>query len=403
MHEEKKVQKIFIKKHLGYLSAAPRVSTNPLAEANGPRSHVLGVIGAFRDLGWEVSTFIVGDRISQVVTQQSGKRLEKSILTRFAADIFRLISGPFQSIKAWLELHNKVGMVYERFAVLQTIGWIFKFMNIPWVLETNGLYFYEAKVERKSIVLNRVARLIEVWAYRHCDVLICVTNALKELVIQEAGIPAEKILVVPNGVDCIRFNPKLYTPKRFFAGPTIGFVSALIKWHRLDILLEVLGDLHREGIDFHMVVAGDGPMRSEWETLAYELELNERVKFLGQISWDEIPALLAGFDLGYVGNNPMVIGVMYHSPLKLYEYMAMGLPPLTVENDDSRHMIVSGQTGYLFKAGDKEDLKRILRLALQEVGKWEEMGIEARQQVLKHASWTSRVSIMLEGISQILN
>nr|MDP9479668.1 hypothetical protein [Actinomycetota bacterium] len=55
------------KKRLGYLSAAPRVSTRPDAEAGGPRSHVLGVIRAFESLGWSVNRFIVGDRMPKGV------------------------------------------------------------------------------------------------------------------------------------------------------------------------------------------------------------------------------------------------------------------------------------------------------------------------------------------------
>jgi hypothetical protein len=48
------------KRKLGYLSAAPRVSTNINAEASGPRSHVLGVIQAYESLGWEVCPSLLG-------------------------------------------------------------------------------------------------------------------------------------------------------------------------------------------------------------------------------------------------------------------------------------------------------------------------------------------------------
>jgi glycosyltransferase involved in cell wall biosynthesis len=390
-------------RRLGYLSAAPRVSTKPDSEASGPRSHILGVIGAFKESGWEVFPFIVGDRIPQSITRKSGMRLETSQILRLAADVVRIISGPVQSMRAWLELHDKVDLVYERYAVLQTLGGIFQLSKIPWILETSGLYYYEARVERKSIVLIGIAKLIELNAYRRCDVLICVTEALKDLVVREAGISPKKILVIPNGVDCIRFDPEAVSPERIFPGPTIGFVSALVRWHRLDILLEALGDLHDSGINVNLVVAGDGPMRVEWEQLAENKGLGNSVKFLGHISWDEIPKLIAGFDLGYVGNAKMDIGVMYHSPLKMYEYMAMGKPVLAAENDDSRNMIVEKQNGFLFTAGNKDDLKRSIRTALQEVDNWKTMGEEARKTVVNKASWTMRVKTMQDGIDRIVS
>jgi glycosyltransferase involved in cell wall biosynthesis len=398
----KKTYKDTIKnKRLGYLSAAIRVSTDPCAEASGPRSHVLGVIQAFRDLGWQVFPYIVGDRISRKITYNSEMRMEKSFIIRFAADIVRLISGLIHSILAWVELHRKVDLVYERFAVLQSLGWIFQFEKKPWILETSGLYFYEASTERKSIVLIPIARVFEIWAYRQCDVLICVTDALKELIIEETGISAEKVLVISNGVDCVRFNRENLLPIRIFSGPTIGFVSALIRWHGLDLLIEALGQLQKEGIVINLVVTGDGPMRAEWEAQAQQLGLSKNIIFLGQVSWEIIPAYIAGFDLGYVGNIPMEIGVMYHSPLKLYEYMAMELPVIAAENDDSRDMLINGKTGYLFSAGNKEELIRVIRIAYEDKKHWRIMGKRARKQVLLNASWSSRVQTMIDSFDQI--
>jgi len=96
--------------------------------------------------------------------------------------------------------------MYERFAVLQALGWVFKRDGIPWILETSGLYSDEAKTERNSLVLTGVARRLEVFAYGRCDVLVCVSAALKELVVEKTGVDPEKILVVPNGVDAAFFD-----------------------------------------------------------------------------------------------------------------------------------------------------------------------------------------------------
>lgn len=394
-------QKIMGRKCLGYLSAAPRVSTNPEAEASGPRSHVLGVIQAFRELGWEVVPFIVGDRIPLMATKNSAMKMEHNFLTRLMADGLRLISGPIRAIEAWFLLHGKVDMVYERFAVLQSMGWIFQ-PRIPWILESSGLYYYEATIERKSLVLVKVAEWLEKWAYRKCDVLICVSEALRDLIIRETGISTKKIIVVPNGVDCVRFDPEQTRANRLFSGPTIGFASALVRWHRLDILIQVIADLQKDGINYHLIVAGDGPMREEWEELANQSGLKDTSKFLGHITWDEIPAFMAGCDLGYVGNNPMDIGVMYHSPLKMFEYMAMAKPVVSTYNDDSRDMVRHGENGYLFEPGNPDDLKRVLIEAFGKQNIWEEMGRKARIRILENASWTFRVSNMLESLSTFL-
>ncbi|MCC6300734.1 MAG: glycosyltransferase [Anaerolineales bacterium] len=389
-------------RRLGYLSAAPRVSTRGDAETSGPRAHILGVIEAFTALGWQVYSYIVGDRVPRTWIVQSERKLEQSVFIRFGADMIRLVMGIVHSLLAWRELKGRVNWVYERFAVLQNLGWILQLAGTPWILETNGLFFYEAKTERKSVVLSGVARVLELWAYHHCDVLICVTDALKGIIVQAGGIPAEKILVIPNGVDTTRFNPSQYEPKRICDGPALGFVGSLVNWHRLDVLLIALAELVGESVDLNLVIVGDGPMRGAWELQARELEIHDRVYFVGRVIADEIPAYISGFDLGFAGNAPLEIGVMYHSPLKLYEYMAMARPVIASAYADAREMILPGRHGYLFEPGDKEDLKRALRTAYQDRARWREMGLESRARVIEKASWQARVEKLIVGVERIL-
>jgi glycosyltransferase involved in cell wall biosynthesis len=285
---------------------------------------------------------------------------------------------------------------------LQSLGWVLRKEGVPWILETNGLFYYEAKTERKSIVLSRVARILEIWAYRHCNVLICVTDKLKALIVEKARISPTKILVMPNGVDTERFDPDRYTPIHIFDGPTIGFVGALLNWQHLDILLEALTELLSVGIEFNLVVVGDGPMQKTWKTQAEILGIEEHTRFLGRVSWDCVPAYISGFDLGYVGNGPLEIGEMYHSPLKLYEYMAMGLPVVASAYTDALEMVSPRKNGYLFKPNDKEDLKHVLWQAYHDRSYWGEMGTAARNRVLEHASWIARVKKAQDEIERIL-
>ena len=238
-----------MKQRLGYLSAAPRVSTRPDADAAGPRSHVLGVIKGFETLGWQVKLFVVGDRVSrQLVEGGSPTALSSSFLKRLAADVVRIYMGTANARRAWREL-NEVNWVYERFATLQSLGWIFKQHGVPWILETNALYFYEAKVERKSIALSGIARRLELRAYQKCDVLVCISEALKEVILREANIASDKVVVMPNGVDTEFFNPARYQSKCIFENFTIGFIGTLSPWQKLDVLLQSIYELKEEGIN----------------------------------------------------------------------------------------------------------------------------------------------------------
>ena len=398
------------KNRLGYLCAAPRVSTRPEAEESGARAHVLGVIQAFESLDWEVKRFIIGDRVPQKWISKGSKQLISSGFARkLAVDLMRLGSGAVNARRAWQQLGagggaggDRVGWVYERFSSLQSLGWIFQQHGIPWILETNAPMFYEAKCDRQSLVLGQLARRLELKAYQQADVLVCVSSALKEIVVREASIAPEKVLVVPNGANTALFNPEKQQRSRIFKDFTLGFVGRLYPWQGLDLLLEVIRDLRLEGINICLVVVGDGAMRQAWQRQAQQLGIAEYVAFLGQVSWAEVPKYIAGFDLGYSGQIQLQIGKMYLSPLKLYEYMAMAKPAIASRFEDASRVIRDGETGFLFQAGNKENLKQVLMRAYNSWQALPDMGRKARNDIVTHHSWRSRVMNLIPQIESIL-
>ncbi len=393
-----------LKPRMGYLSGAPRISTHPDAEISGPRAHILGCIRAQEALGWHISPFIVGDRLPKaMVTKKSETSMSGNFLKALALDIARLGLGVKHSRQAWNELQGQVDWVYERFAPFQAMGRIFKRHGLPWILETHAPLFYEAKTERKTTVLHGLAQRLELQAYRECDALVCVTDALKDLIVDASGISADKVVVVPNGVDTERFHPDRCTPKRLFNGLTVGFVGRLYAWHALDLLLEAIHDLRHEGLDIAFVVVGDGLMRSPWEARARELGIADHVNFVGQVPWADVPAFIAGFDVGYTGQIQMQVGAMYHSPLKLYEYMSMAKPVVASAFEDAQRTLADRETGFLFEPGNKEDLKRALRDAYHARDQLTIMGKHARNMAIKHHSWIARIEDMSTRLRQILS
>lgn len=387
---------------LGFLCGAPRVSTRADAEAAGPRMRVLGIVKPFEAIGWEVKTFIIGDRVPRKwVTKGSEKAVSSGFLRTIAADLVRLYLGAINARKAWRELGGQVDWIYEHFAVFQSLGWIFKQHGVPWILEVEAPFFYEAKIDRKSIVLSRIARRLELQAYWDCDVIACISETLKEIIVRESGIPPEKVVLVPNGVDTTFFDPEQHKPQHLFKNFTLGFVGCLWPWQRLDLLLEVLSELQADGVDISLVVVGDGPMRTEWEVHSQQVGV-ANTKFIGQIPSADVPRYIAGFDLCYSGQVQLQIGEMYLSPLKLYEYMAMTKPVVASAFEDSRRLIRDGETGFLFEAGNKNDLKSTILRAYHSRTMLTEMGRRAREEIIARHSWTTRVCTLIAEVERIL-
>lgn len=390
-------------KSLGYLSGAPRVSTLPEAETTGPKSHILGIINAFENLGWQVKKYIVGNHMpKKMYDSKSRSILTKNIFTRFLADIFRIGIGYINENKAIKEV-GSVQIVYERFGTFQHLGRIFQNNKIPWILETNGPFFSEASEERKSIVLKSLARKMELMAYKNCDLLVCVTDELKNIVMGEFEIPENKIIVIPNGVDTHHFNPENVNPTRFFDFPTIGFVGAIIQRQGISLLIKAVSDLKQKGIKYGLVIIGEGSEKSNLIEQVNKLGLQNQVKFTGFIPREEIPTYISGFDFGYSGQIPLGKGHlsrMYHSPIKLYEYLAMGKPIIATAFEDAKEILKHNEVGYLFEPGSLKSLIQTLEEAFNQQDRWNTFGLNARSLVEKNHSWESRVAYLIKIIEE---
>lgn len=393
-----------MKKRLGFISAAPRISTRPETQVPGPRTRVLGLIKGFEALDWEVKPFIMGDRVPQkLIASVPEKATNGKFFPTLAADIARLILSTVNTQKSWQELGSQVDWAFEFAATLQSLGWNFKRNGIPWIVHTEGILYQESKAERKSIVLSGIARQLEMRTYRECDALVCVSETLKELLVRESGVPPEKVVVIPNGVDTDMFDPGRYKPKRLFPGFTIGFVGGLYMWQAVDLLLEALHDLRLEGMDLSLVVVGDGIMYETWRAQAQSLGIDSNVTFVGRVPWLEVPQYITGFDVCYTGQVEIQqVGKMYHSPLKLYEYMAMAKPVVASAFEDAKRMLQEGKTGFLFEPSNQEDLKRALTRAYKLKEQLPLIGQQAREVVLTQHSWVARVKTMIAGLEQIL-
>ncbi|HTA75068.1 MAG TPA: glycosyltransferase [Gemmatimonadaceae bacterium] len=374
---------------LGYLSGAPRVTTRSASDAAGPRAHVLGVIDGFERRGWTVSRYIVGDRMPEVVARDGESMLHRGRAWTLAADIARLGLRGRHTSGAWSELGTHVDWVYERFALFQSLGSRFVRHGVPWILETNALLTEEASRERSGVVLTGLARRLERQAYEECTALIAISQALADRLVADMGVPREKIAVIPNGVDVHRFDPARVNTPRAARAFTVLFVGSLASWQGLDVLLRASAQVP----DVQVTIAGDGPDRAALVALAQQLQIAPR--FLGRVSPDDVPALIASADVCYSGHSA------FRSPLKLYEYMAMGRPVISSAVPDAKAALVDGQTGFLFAPGDVDDLVRALRTAVSARECLDVMGQRARHDAVAHHSWDARVAAICAHVEAL--
>lgn len=379
---------------IAYLSGSPRITTRDDAGVSGPRAHILGLIGALRRQGHAVEEFILGDRVAKQLSAEGVQRSTTGGWARqLAVDLVRLGMRSPVARRSAATLDGRYDFVYERFALFQELGRRFQRAGSAWVVESNAVVSQEARHERNALALQGVAARLELRTYRRADLVVCVSEPLRELLVHDLGVPDAKVVVLPNAVDTTRFRAD--GPPAGEAGGggdlVVGFVGFVIERQGLQELVRAVAALRRRGVRVRAVIVGDGPDLPALRRLASEEGVEDGVAFRGQVAWEQVPRAISSFSVGYSGQRGVGGMPMYHSPLKIYEYLAMARPVIATDHADARTAVVDAGAGWVFPPGDVAALGEVLtRVAALSPEQLDAAGRRARRQVEEHHTWDHR-------------
>lgn len=214
------------------------------------------------------------------------------------------------------------------------------------------------------------------WAYRdlarvfgRADVVTAPTPRAVQL-LHDSGFP-ERAIPVSCGIDIARYRRTVTRNDR----PTALFVGRLDEEKRVD---EFLRALARVPGAFGEIV-GDGTCRAEWELLARDLEITDRVRFHGFVSEDELLDAYARADLF------VMPGVAELQSLATMEAMAAGKPVIAANAMALPHLVHPGRNGWLFEPGDVNQLAQRLHTLVHDAPMRARMGAASSEIISHHA------------------
>ncbi len=219
---------------------------------------------------------------------------------------------------------------------------------------------------------RRVIRFAGRRAYRVHSVSEEISEALVA-----AGVPRDRIVTFPAGVDVRRFPPR---PEPDLARPATRLLCS--RWHgvvyRNDLILEAFARLRAEGLPLTLHFVSGGPLLDERRRHAEALGLGDVVTFTPQVDHARMPEILAAADI-YVSAS-MSDG----TSSSLLEALAVGLVPVVSRIRANAHWIEDGRNGLDFAVDNLDDLSRALRRAVEDRelrGRaWRENPVLAREQ-----------------------
>jgi glycosyltransferase involved in cell wall biosynthesis len=240
-----------------------------------------------------------------------------------------------------------------------------------------------------SLALQVYYRL-DKFLLRKFDRVIAVSETMVSL-LEVAGIPTDKISLVSNGVDTVRFQSSNDARKPCsYAGSRkrVGVVARLSKEKGIPFLLTAAKDVLQEFPDAEFCLIGDGPERGHLESLARELGIENNVKFWG--SRTDMPAVYAQLDLFVLPS------LQEGLPMAVLEALAAGKPVIATRVGAIPKLVIPGKTGILIEAGDATAIRNAISVYLRDPGIGLEFGANGAKHIRENYSAIGMAKSYLE-------
>jgi len=251
----------------------------------------------------------------------------------------------------------KPDFVYERYNLFFFGGLILKWIyGVPFHLEVNSP-LAEERASHGQLVFKRLGQRLEQYYWRKADHTYPVTGVIADQ-IARLGVARATITINQNGVDLAHYYPRASADQRPGSEIVLGFIGFMRQWHGIDTVISFLAE-KIEAPPLKLVLVGDGPARAELEEQADTLGIRERVAFLGVVQRDDVPEVVGSFDIALQPRS-----VAHASPLKIFEYMALGRAIVAPDQPNIREVLCHERDALLFAPNNPKAMTAaILRLA----------------------------------------
>lgn len=337
-------------------------------------------------------------RIFRIVELPTSDFISGRIMPRRIAFFIDACSFAF---RAFIYVRNKdnIDVIYARDREIALLSW---FLKIPMVFEIHFL--------PRMIFLYRIL-------WQKLFKMVTITHALKSL-LESAGFEESRIVVLPDAVDLALFKEwidrktareKLSKQGKDFYIPENAFVvlyaGQLFLWKGVKTLEKVFswneaGTVRNAGLflpenTFFIIVGGE---QAAIDT--FKPHFRKNVLFAGQRPASEIPLWLRAANVLILPNSKLFnISKYYTSPLKLFEYMASGVP-IVSSKLPSIQEIISDREAFFFEPDDAHDLARAVREVAENNDEAKKRAERAREKV-KQYTWENRAKHIYDILGNI--
>ena len=364
--------------------------------ADGQSVHIDSLIGALRAAGHGV--VVVGPgRIPATRQPVSGR-----LLPRFVYELLECGYNLVEFTKLVRAITRyRPHSLYQRANIFTLSAvWAARLFRLPLLLEVNAPLALE-RSKFGGMAFPRLGAWTERWAWRAADWVLPVTGVLARD-IQAAGVPNSHVRIIPNGTDLekMKATDSAVAKQRLGFGSelVIGFVGFFREWHRLENVVDLMGQ-DPALATARLLIVGDGPTRASIHARARANGCESRISITGVVPHDQLASFVSAMDIAL---QPEV--TPYASPLKLFDYMGLGRAIVAPDTENIREILEDRVDALLFSPGDSNSMADKIRImaldpALRErLGKAAAAKIQTRGLTWQHNAAT--VAALIERIAR---
>ena len=280
--------------------------------------------------------------------------------------------------------------------------------GIPVVYEVRA-FWEDAAVDHRTFKEKsfkyRISRFIETRLLKKVEAVFTISNAMRKEMVAR-GIPEEKIVIIPNGVDTKQFSTVPYDEAlseqtNIRGKKVIGFIGSFYHYEGIDILIDAFSEILGKDKDVALMLVGDGPEYAKLRETANKKGLNGRVIFTGKVPHNDIRRYYSVMDVLVYPRRSMRLTELV-TPLKPLEAMALGKVVAGSDVGGIRELIENEVNGILFKPDSAESLSVKLVELLSNPALLETLSTQAVIYVNRERSWDKIIKRYLPVYKRLL-
>jgi glycosyltransferase involved in cell wall biosynthesis len=316
-----------------------------------------------------------------------------------------MIKTYFQILKIIKD--ERPNLIFQHHHDFNFVGTLLKRKTkLPFFLHADGVEYWVKKNWGK-LYFGNLLKWAEEIQWFNSDRIFVPSEVVKNQLIAY-NVNSEKIIISPNSVDPDLFSPKikdLDLKKELGLENSFlcGFAGTFGHWHGVDTIAECIKYVKDKIPNVKFLLVGDGLFRAKVEEILKRDQTQEYCFITGMVPLSKVPNYLSICDILLTpckSNDDN--SAFFNSPIKLYEYMAMGKPIVATEIGQQAIVLKHNITALLHKENDSVSHANAIIELFNNSKLAFELGLNARKEVEKYHNWQNNANRIFTNYQEVI-